>query len=285
MDVSIVVPFYKGNKYINTVLKMVKENAAIAENISVELIIVNDSPEIAVCYDNDLVDSYQLTVVQHENNRGIQQARITGINAAQGKYILMLDQDDEIAPNTIKSQYDLIGDHAAVLSNGYSESVDKLRKKLYRSQKQMAVVNDFSYYFYFGNMIASPGLCLIRKDKIPSLWMTNVMQINGADDWLLWVLFLNEGNRFVLNNAFLYVHKNDGQNTSNNDRKMLDSSQEALDILRNKGITDTHLLRIYERRLRMRRAYLNGSKLDKAIQYLKNLDIFWRVLKYNRLMK
>lgn len=285
MDVSIVVPFYKGNKYINTVLKMVKENAAIAENISVELIIVNDSPEIAVCYDNDLVDGYQLTVVQHENNRGIQQARITGINAAQGKYILMLDQDDEIAPNTIKCQYDLIGDHAAVLSNGYSESMDKLRKKLYRSQKQMAVVNDFSYYFYFGNMIASPGLCLIRKDKIPSLWMTNVMQINGADDWLLWVLFLNEGNRFVLNNAFLYVHKNDGQNTSNNDRKMLDSSQEALDILRNKGITDTHLLRIYERRLRMRRAYLNGSKLDKAIQYLKNLDIFWRVLKYNRLMK
>lgn len=285
MDVSIVVPFYKGNKYINTVLKMVKENAAIAENISVELIIVNDSPEIAVCYDNDLVDGYQLTVVQHENNRGIQQARITGINAAQGKYILMLDQDDEIAPNTIKSQYDLIGDHAAVLSNGYSESVDKLRKKLYRSQKQLAVVNDFSYYFYFGNMIASPGLCLIRKDKIPSLWMTNVMQINGADDWLLWTLFLNEGNRFVLNNAFLYVHKNDGQNTSNNDRKMLDSSQEALDILRNKGITDTHLLRIYERRLRMRRAYLNGSKLDKAIQYLKNLDIFWRVLKYNRLMK
>ena len=46
MDVSVIVPFYKGNKYINNILRMVKENVANANEIKVEVVVVNDSPEI-----------------------------------------------------------------------------------------------------------------------------------------------------------------------------------------------------------------------------------------------
>ena len=284
MDVSVIVPFYKGNKYINNILRMVKENVANANEITVEVVVVNDSPEIEIQYEKDLVDGYFLNIVRHKKNMGIQQARITGINVAQGKYVLMLDQDDEIIPNTIKTQFDLIGDNAAILSNGYSENSDGIRIELYKNKKQMSVVNNFSYYFYFGNMIASPGLCLIQREKIPSLWINHVMKIHGADDWLLWVLFLNEGNKFVLNNEFCYIHKNDGQNTSNDEEKMLDSSQEAWNILKLEGIVDKKLLSVYKRRLKMRRQYFKGGKVRKVIQYLKNLDIFWYVFRYNKMM-
>lgn len=284
MDVSVIVPFYEGNKYINNILRMLRENAKRANNISIEAIIVNDSPEIEIKYNEELVDGYILTVIQHRCNMGIQQARITGINAAEGQYIMMLDQDDEIASSAIKSQYELIGDNAAVLSNGYSENSAGIKTKLYKSRKQMSVVNDFSYFFYFGNMIASPGLCLVRKDKIPSIWMTKIMKINGADDWLLWILFLNEGNKFLLNEKFLYTHKNDGRNTSNDEEKMLDSSQEALDIVKSEEKIDLHFLNVYDRRLKMRREYFKGGRVNKIVQYLKNLDIFWHVFKYNRLM-
>lgn len=284
MDVSVIVPFYKGNKYINNILRMVKENVANANEITVEVVVVNDSPEIEIQYEKDLVDGYFLNIVRHKKNMGIQQARITGINVAQGKYVLMLDQDDEIIPNTIKTQFDLIGDNAAILSNGYSENSDGIRIELYKNKKQMSVVNNFSYYFYFGNMIASPGLCLIQREKIPSLWINHIMKINGADDWLLWVLFLKEGNKFVLNNKFLYIHKNDGQNTSNDEEKMLDSSQEAWNILKLEGIVDKKLLSVYKRRLKMRRQYFKGGKARKVIQYLKNLDIFWYVFRYNKMM-
>lgn len=284
MDVSVIVPFYKGNKYINNILKMMKDNAAIAKKISIEVVLVNDSPETEIQYDQCLVEGYMLTIVQHEKNMGIQQARITGINSAKGKYILMLDQDDEVASDAIKSQFDLINGAAAVISNGYSENIDGVKKILYKSKKQMSVVNDFSYYFYFGNMIASPGLCLIRKDKIPMKWMSNVMQINGADDWLLWVLFLNAGNKFVLNDKFLYVHKNDGCNTSDNEEKMLASSQEALDIVKDEVKINSKLLAVYERRLKMRRKYIKAGRIKKRVEYLKNLDIFFYVLRYNKLM-
>lgn len=284
MDVSVIVPFYKGNKYINNIFGMVRDNAANADGITVEVVVVNDSPEIEIKYNKELIDGYKLNIVQHKKNMGIQQARITGVNTAQGKYVLMLDQDDEIASNTIKTQFALIGNNAAVLSNGYSESNDGIKTKLYKDRKQMTAVNDFPYYFYFGNMIASPGLCLIQRDRIPSIWMSNPMKINGADDWLLWVLFLNEGNKFALNDECLYTHKNDGRNTSNDEGKMLDSSQEALDIVKNEGIIDNHLIKVHERRLIMRKRYFKASRGEKIIQYLKNLDILLYVFRYNHMM-
>lgn len=284
MDVSVIVPFYKGNKYINNILRMVRDNAANASGITIELVLINDSPEVEIQYEKDLVNGYSLNIVQHKNNMGIQQARISGINVAQGDCVLMLDQDDEIAPDTIKTQFDLIGDNAAVLSNGYSENSDGIKTKLYKSIKQMSTVNNFSYYFYFGNMIASPGLCLIKKNKIPSTWMNKIMKVNGADDWLLWVFFFNAGNKFALNNECLYTHKNDGRNTSNDESKMLESSQEALDIVKMESAVDKRLIRVYERRLQMRKKYYKGNKADKIIQYLKNIDIFWYVFRYNKLM-
>lgn len=51
----------------------------------------------------------------------------------------------------------------------YSENSDGIRIELYKNKKQMSVVNNFSYYFYFGNRLASPGLCLIQREKIPSV--------------------------------------------------------------------------------------------------------------------
>ena len=284
MDVSVIVPFYKGNKYINNIFRMVRDNVANADGITVELVVVNDSPEIEIQYNKELIDGFKLNIVQHKKNMGIQQARITGVNTAQGKYVLMLDQDDEIASNTIKTQFALIGNNAAVLSNGYSESNDGIKTKLYKDRKQMTAVNDFSYYFYFGNMIASPGLCLIRRDRIPSIWMSNPMKINGADDWLLWVLFLNDGNNFALNDECLYTHKNDGRNTSNDEGKMLDSSQEALNIVKREDVIDERFIKVYERRLIMRKRYFKASRGEKIIQYLKNLDILLYVFRYNHMM-
>lgn len=44
------------------------------------------------------------------------------------------------------------------------------------------------------------------------------------------------------------------------------------------------LLSVYKRRLKMRRQYFKGGKVRKVIQYLKNLDIFWYVFRYNKMM-
>ena len=66
MDVSVIVPFYKGNKYINNILRMVIENVANANEITFEVVVVNDSPEIEIQYEKDFVDGYFLNIVRHK---------------------------------------------------------------------------------------------------------------------------------------------------------------------------------------------------------------------------
>ena len=280
MDVSVIIPFYKGNKYINNVLRMLKENAAEATGISIEAIVVNDSPEICIVVDNALVEGYELKVIIHEKNMGIQQSRITGINAAKGEYILMLDQDDEIEKNAIKSQYNAVKGKDAVVANGYSRDAAGEKTALFKSIRQMEYVNNFSFYFYYGNVIASPGLCMVKKCLLPELWLTNIMSENGADDWLLWIDFLNHGRKFVLNEAYLYTHINDGNNTSNDNNKMIKSSLEALHIAYNSRQFNIRLLKVYRRRLYMRRYYTSDRKFKKIIAYILNPDIAIQLIKY-----
>ncbi len=282
MDVSVIVPFYKGNKYINNILKMMKANAARARNISFEVIIVNDSPEVEIVMDSTLVEGYELNIIEHNKNMGIQQARVTGIKQAHGKYILMLDQDDKIESRTLESQYSVVAGGDAVISNGYSMDKNGRITLLFKNRKQMEYANDFSFYFYFGNVIASPGLCLIKRELIPELWLNNIMGENGADDWLLWVAFLNNGRKFVINEECLYTHVNDGHNTSNDNEKMIRSSFEALQIAEKSKTFKQKLLGVYYRRLNMRKTYLNEKKFNKIIAYLKNPDIAIRLMEYKK---
>lgn len=280
MDVSVIVPFYKGNKYINNVLRMLKDNAENAMGVTIEAIVVNDSPEINIEIDTALVEGYELNVVEHKKNMGIQQARITGINAARGEYVLMLDQDDEIERNTIKSQYNMVKGKDAVVANGYSQNAAGEKFALFKSHHQMEYVNNFPFFFYYGNVIASPGLCMIKKSLLPELWLSNIMVENGADDWLLWVDFLNRGCKFVINEEYLYTHVNDGNNTSNDNNKMIKSSFEALCIVENSCQFNIKLLNVYRRRLHMRGHYISNSKIRKVMAYILNPDIAIQLIKY-----
>ena len=70
--VSIIIPIYHGQRYISRILKMVDENARLVkDSAEVELILVNDSPDVslntdftqlqyaeAVCIDNERIAVY-----------------------------------------------------------------------------------------------------------------------------------------------------------------------------------------------------------------------------------
>ncbi len=98
--------------------------------------------------------------------------------------------------------------------------------------------------------------------------------------WLLWIDFLNHGRKFVLNEAYLYTHINDGNNTSNDNNKMLKSSLEALHIADNSRQFNIRLLKVYRRRLYMRKYYTSDRKFRKLIAYILNPDIAIQLIKY-----
>jgi len=94
--VSVVIPMYNVEKYIeqsiNSVLKQTYHHF--------EIILVDDG-----CTDNTLniVNSFTDTRIRlvSQKNRGLSGARNTGIDAARGIYIALLDADDYWAPNKL----------------------------------------------------------------------------------------------------------------------------------------------------------------------------------------
>lgn len=237
--VTIITAFYNGEKYLENLLDMVEKNVKYILktklDIQVEYIIVNDSPWEII--EHKIVDkSYRVKILNNPKNVGIHETRARGICEAEGEYILILDQDDEISENYIVSQYLAINGGQIVVSNGYKENEEGKTVTIYRSGRKMKLVNSKLVYLKAANQIVSPGQCLIKKEIIPEVWLKTTQKINGSDDLFLWLLIMNSGIKFVLNEEKLYVHKQVGYNISNDLKKMCESDLEMCLLAEEKNL-------------------------------------------------
>ena len=216
--ISIVIPIYKGKQYINNILQMYDENVSSLQNAgykdSVELVLINDYPDERI-----EVEHPGVRVINSKTNNGIQASRVIGINACEGQYVLMLDQDDRIASDFLLSQIEKIGTADLIICNGTHndwpifQSADDFRSKM----------NDIGI-----NYIISPGQALIKKVSIPEIWKEDIMGCGGADDYYLWILMTNNGAMFEYNNDILFEHVKHEGNTSNDMLVMKASNEELL---------------------------------------------------------
>ena len=108
--ISIITPLFKGKLFIKSLLEMIEGCASTAlDYAKIEWIVSNDCPEEEIEF-NDDPKSFMVTVLNTDVNRGIQGARVRGLEAATGEYVLFLDQDDWISANWVRSQLEHIGD-------------------------------------------------------------------------------------------------------------------------------------------------------------------------------
>ncbi len=141
MKVSILIPLYNSEKYIDETL-----NSALNQTWeNIEIIVVDDgssdsSLEIAKKYESDVVKVYS------QNNKGAPSARNLAIEKSKGIYIQFLDSDDLLAPNKIETQikelakYDFCED--IIASCGWIEFQDGANiKKL--TKRETSVCKDY----------------------------------------------------------------------------------------------------------------------------------------------
>lgn len=105
--VSIIVPVYNGEKHIRETL-----DSILAQTISnFEVIMVNDGSkdQSANIISEFLLDS-RLHYIE-QTNAGVAEARNTGIRAAKGEYIALLDQDDIWKPEKLALQLNYFDQH------------------------------------------------------------------------------------------------------------------------------------------------------------------------------
>lgn len=102
MHLSIIVPVYNVEKYLARCLDtLIKQDLNVKDH---EIILVNDgstdsSPLIA----GDYALNHPHIKIVNQKNKGLSEARNTGIEKALGKYIYFIDSDDYIQPHVLNS--------------------------------------------------------------------------------------------------------------------------------------------------------------------------------------
>ena len=106
--VSIVIPAYKAEKYIDRCLN----SLACQTYKNIEIIIVNDgSPDNTGKMLDDWAKKDNRIKVIHKQNGGVSSARNEGLKAVSGKYTCFVDIDDEVKPDYVNLLYKAITEY------------------------------------------------------------------------------------------------------------------------------------------------------------------------------
>ena len=283
MLVSVIVPFYKGNKYIFDLCSSIEKNVNYLKekqsDCLIECIIVNDSPDVNVILP-DVDFNFKIQVVYHEKNAGIQQARVTGLEYAKGDYIVFLDQDDELLNYAIFEEINNIDNADVLICNALIENEKHETHKLYSTNGMQKNSLTLNAYIFGHNRIVSPGHCMIKKTSIPIEWKQNIMEVNGSDDLFLWILMFSKGSIFKADSKPVYIHKNTGENLSAASNAMTQSSLSMVKYLSQIDYVNDYIVKSLERD----RAFFikleasNGVK--KILLMISHIDLIFKHLKY-----
>ena len=111
LKVSIIIPIYKVEKYIERCLLSIMSQTKAASHFSLECILVDDcSPDHSMDIVKHIINQHRNTksilefkFLRHNVNRGVSAARNTGLDHATGEYILFVDSDDYLLPNSLST--------------------------------------------------------------------------------------------------------------------------------------------------------------------------------------
>lgn len=113
---SIIIPVYNVEKYLSECL-----NSIIKQNFTdYELILINDGSKdnsLNIC--NDFQKKDNRIILINQKNGGPSSARNAGLNHAKGKYIMFVDSDDWIEPNTLQILYKYSSNNCPLIYFGF----------------------------------------------------------------------------------------------------------------------------------------------------------------------
>ena len=95
IPVSVIIPVYNGEKYIERCLRSIQDQSMR----SLEIIVVNDgsTDHSAKIVEQMSKADPRIILCEHPKNMGLFQARLTGVNASHGEYIAFVDADDAVS--------------------------------------------------------------------------------------------------------------------------------------------------------------------------------------------
>ena len=212
--VSIILPFYKKEKYIvetiNSILKQTYRNF--------EIIIIYDEPDDKnLRYIQKLYGkNKKIKVIVNKKNYGAGRSRNIGIKYSKGKFIAFIDADDIWKKNKLDYQINFMLKNQISASHTSYEIIDK---KGFIISKRLAKTIGYSELLASCDIGLSSVVikksCLKNKFQFPA--------IKTKEDYVLWLKLSRTGLKFYgIRNSYVKWRKLNNSLSSSTIRKLFD---------------------------------------------------------------
>ena len=207
LNISIIIPVYKVENYIERCIKSVVTQEGIGTAYNLECILVDDcTPDKSMEIAKEAIKPYKnihFICLQHEVNRGLSVARNTGLEYATGEYIMFIDSDDYILPNCLKTFTNEIIKNPAldmVIGSTINKNKTDIRKRELLESRE-SIIHGFFTMKYFITVWNK----LIRKECITE---NNLLFIEGIylqdQPWLYFLTFHINSMLLLTNTTYFY---------------------------------------------------------------------------------
>ena len=181
--VSVIIPTYNRGHLLGRALQSVLHQTFT----DLEIIIVddgsNDKSESLVKWDHNP----RIRCIRHNENKGVSAARNTGIEAARGKYIGFLDDDDEWLPEKLLKQIQAFKEARPETGIVYTAFRRIVRDAQYTipSPRKRQIDGSMFKNLFWGNFITASAV-LIKKECFEKAGMFDE-ELPSFQDWDLWL--------------------------------------------------------------------------------------------------
>jgi glycosyltransferase involved in cell wall biosynthesis len=266
---SVVIPTYNRAAFIEATLQSVLgQTYQNYEIIVVDNCSTDNTDEVLERF----IRAGQIRFIKHEQNYERARSRNTGMKAARGDYVTLLDSDDFMYPNNLAdaAEYARANPDIKCFHNLF-EFVNPAGKVLRRYampslKNQLKAIANANFMSCIGDFIHREIYQHYEFDTTPEL--------TGGEDWEFWLRVLADyrvGRIEKINSGIL---QHDGRSVNNQN---LDSMKTGLEKLVVKLTTDKHLSEVYAPYMKLIRAnslvYLailanTGGLFSEARKYL-----------------
>lgn len=207
--VSVVIPAYNHEKYIERAIKSVLEQTY--KNI--ELIVINDGSTDSTGHVIRKIKKDFDFIYVNKCNEGLSRTLLRSLDMANGDYIAFLASDDVYFPNKIERQVEYLNDNPTCC--GCCANVDIVDKSdnVFKSENTSTLQSyDFSRIMIEGYKIP-PATLLIRKGELTENCFREYLEV---EDLFLWLSLVKDGGTIdVLPDVLAYYRVHDTNTTAN----------------------------------------------------------------------
>lgn len=205
VDLSIIIPVYNLEDYIEKCLKAILSNN---NKLKIEIIIIDDGSidnSSSICW--DFAQKYKVIKYFKIKNSGVSVARNFGINHINGKYVMFVDGDDRISNDTfdILSKY-IFKDYDLFVFNYFVEdSSINIYKKIAKEKvvnSNVAIKNFLSGKYIGVNVFDK----IFRADIVKKLQFNSNIKI-GEDMLFVYQYLCKTKKIYYVNSAFYFYYK------------------------------------------------------------------------------